>query len=517
MTLTQLDIIAPITTLVAPVIVSIGGWSQNSMNRSMRKIGRRYLSPKRSRKEHPITHITTGARIPKILLLPLAVVAILGLYTYGAFEQMQDVNLDRVNVDQSAYMNYGRKLRESGYTHVGNRNRMPVYPLLLSRIYQPGMSDEAYFFRGKVFNVLLSLVVLAGVLWIFTREISKFLAINLVLVIMFGVFMYKAGYVQVELLFYGINFLLFVLMWRMLRSPHPTYQSAVVVGVVAGLAHLTKASILPGLLLFLGFGLIKWGVRTESARRRLPSQSLTATIRSLQPTLSSILAFLLVGVMFLIVVSPYIITSKRVFGRYFYNVNSTFYMWYESWEEASEGTKAHGDREGWPDMPASEIPSPQKYLHEHTLGQILHRFYTGGLKTWESVRTSYGYHIYLYVYGPVFILGVIANRKRVWTLIRRDSIPYLFLTAYFLAYGLLYAWYAWITWGNRFVLSQFTPLLFVIGVGIDRLLHAMDVERKPTSPPLPALFMLNLIMFGFTISHILTVLVANIEVVSGAA
>ena len=35
---------------------------------------------------------------------------------------------------------------------------------------------------------------------------------------------------------------------------------------------------------------------------------------------------------------PYLSTSKRVFGQYFYNVNSTFYMWYDDWPHASVGT-----------------------------------------------------------------------------------------------------------------------------------------------------------------------------------
>lgn len=454
----------------------------------------------------------------KILLLPLVVALTLGLYLHGAFIQMQKVNVDMRRVDQSAYMEYGRRLRNSGYTYVGGRNRMPLYPLMLSRIYQPGMSDDVYFFRAKIFNVILSLPVLAGIFWLLTRFISKFLAVNLTLVIAFGVFMYKAGYVQTELFFYGINTLLFILMWRMLRAAHPTLRSGLSVGLTAGIAHLTKASILPGLLLFIGLGMLKWTIRAERARRSVTMRKASDTMRALRPQLSAALAFLLAGITFLIVISPYLITSKRVFGRYFYNVNSTFYMWYESWQEATEGTKAHGDRQGWPDMPASEIPSLQTYLREHTLGQILHRFRTGGLETWERVRESYGYHVYLYAYGGVFLVSLIAAPTRVWHLIRCDSYPYLFIAAHFAGYGLLYAWYAWIASGNRFVLSQFAPLLFVIGLGIDRLLASSRV-RIDADPPirLPVPLILNLVMLGFTISHIITVLIPNIDAISGAS
>ena len=76
---------------------------------------------------------------------------------------------------------------------------------------------------------------------------------------------------------------------------------------------------------------------------------------------------------FLVVLSPYLLNSKRVFGHFFYNVNSTFYVWYDDWPAASQGTYRHGDGVGWPKMPAGEIPSMGKYLRGHSAGQIAAR------------------------------------------------------------------------------------------------------------------------------------------------
>ena len=67
-----------------------------------------------------------------------------------------------------------------------------------------------------------------------------------------------------------------------------------------------------------------------------------------------IAALLVVSAVFLAVLSPYLRTNKRVFGHYFYNVNTTFYMWYDDWPQASVGTIKHGDGVGWPAMPADE-------------------------------------------------------------------------------------------------------------------------------------------------------------------
>ena len=80
---------------------------------------------------------------------------------------------------------------------------------------------------------------------------------------------------------------------------------------------------------------------------------------------------------FLLLLSPYLIESKAKYGAYFYNVNTTFYIWYDSWDEAKAGTLAAGDHLGWPDLPDEEIPSLQKYLDEHSAVEILHRFRDG--------------------------------------------------------------------------------------------------------------------------------------------
>jgi hypothetical protein len=160
------------------------------------------------------------------------------------------------------------------------------------------------------------------------------------------------------LLFYFLNFCLFLLMWRLLQRP--TYATAVAAGVAAGLAHLTKASIWPGLLVFTGFGFLRGGIQWLQWRRspegRVPRES---AVRAL-------LVVPLTVAVFLTVTFPYLRTTKGITGHYFYNVNSTFYVWYDSWREAEAGTKAHGDRVGWPDMPPDEIPSLAKYLREHT-------------------------------------------------------------------------------------------------------------------------------------------------------
>lgn len=387
-----------------------------------------------------------------------------GLYWVGAVQQLTLVNTDMTATDQSAYMEYARAMVESNYTVIGGRNRMPIYPFLQSLFYQPGMSDDAFFTVGKYVNLVLSLLLLAGLAWLFSLYLPWPEALTLLLITAFTIFIFKAGFFQTELLFYFLNFCLFLLMWRLLQQN--SWQLAILTGVVAGVAHLTKASILPGLALFLGFAGLRWGWAALQNR----SGGLTKQM------VSQILPVLLVALCFLITVYPYISTSKRVFGHYFYNVNSTFYMWYDSWEEAKQGTRAHGDRVGWPDMPSEEIPSMNKYLREHTTEQIINRFVAGGRTVFDNVINSYGYFKYLVIYFALLLAAMLWSWRQALQALRANPFLYLFLLTYFVLYLLLCFWYAPIASGNRIILAQFLPMLFTLAYGFHCLLRSASIK-----------------------------------------
>jgi 4-amino-4-deoxy-L-arabinose transferase-like glycosyltransferase len=385
-----------------------------------------------------------------------SLILLAALYTFGALRQMTEVNVSPGFIDQDAYMSYAQKLRESGYTYIGDHNRMPVYPWLQSWFYRPYMHRKLFFLEGKARNLLLSYFLLAGIAAIFWRKFHWQQALNATLIAAFTVFLFKAGWFQTELLFYFLNFVLFVALWRLLQCPG--WAPALGAGALAGLAHLTKASVLPALALFLGIAALQaaWLRRANTA-----------------------LSVLLVAAAFLAVVFPYIQNSKRAFGHYFYNVNSTFYIWYDSWEEAAHGTKAHGDREHWPDMPAEEIPSPAKYLREHTPAQVAQRFFNGAGMVWEGMSSSFGYLKYVLFYAGVFAALAFWQRERALALIRRQPFITLFTLVYFAVYGALYAWYAYITPDNRLILAQFLPLMFALYAGLQRL-------GEDVSLPMPA-------------------------------
>jgi hypothetical protein len=166
---------------------------------------------------------------------------------------------------------------------------------------------------------------------------------------------------------------------------------------------------------------------------------------------------------FMIVVFPYIRQNKTLFGRYFYNVNTTFYMWYDSWEEVSKGTRDHGDKVGWPDMPEDQIPSMRKYLRDHTNRQIAARVVGGTGAIWGLTWRSYGYAPFVIFYLVCLAAIALQNKTefRRWIAMRKNAVLAFFVVAYFGGYLLVYAWYTAIALSDRFALALFLPAMFV--------------------------------------------------------
>ena len=439
-------------------------------------------------------------------LLGSLILVVVGCYVYGAMHQLNHMNLDINANDQRSYIRYATRLVESHYSYVGDHNRMPVYPFLQSLFYRPGMSAETFFMRGKVVNLILSLALLLGLTLILLKIFGRSLhTLNLILIIAFTVFVFKASWFQAELLFYFVYFCLFLLLWRLLHTP--SYSRAVVAGIVAGIAHLIKASVLPGLALFLVAMGAQWAWRTYRDRRTLTSRGV------LQSAVRSLLTMLWVVLCFLLTVYPYISTSKRVFGHYFYNVNSTFYIWYDSWDDVMQGTRAHRDRVGWPDMPSEEIPSMSKYLREHTTEQILARFRNGARVVWSNMRDSYGYFKYLLIYTGLLALAGAWHWRRTRQLIAMHPVPFFFVPVYFAIQFLLCAWYAPIADGNRLILSQFVPLMFLLASGIHELLRAAPLKIGVRA--VSALTTANVVVLAVVLIDVYLVLTERIGTVSG--
>ena len=387
-------------------------------------------------------------------LAAVLLAAALGLYLQGV-ERQHARNNDVTGTDQRTYLRYAQRLRESGYAYTIPRNRMPLYPLVQA-LFLPREGDLAASFEaGKRVNAALSLAVLAGAFAVFRLYLTLWEASLAIAVAAYTVLVFKAPWVQAEVLFYGLQLGVFVLLFELARRPR--WPLALAAGVLAALAHLTKASLPPAVLL----GLACLGAHLLLDLREARCARSAGAWRRPAATL---LAGALFAGAFLGVLSPYLSTSKRMYGRYFYNVNSTFYMWCESWDDARARVRAAGDRAGWPELAPEEIPGPRKYLREHSWAQIGERIAHGWRTHRRNVWTFYPAGPFLDLYaGFLAIVALVQVRALPARLLaRRGWIATGFVLAYFLGYGLLYVWYVPIGGGARFILALYLPALFAL-------------------------------------------------------
>ena len=384
----------------------------------------------------------------------VGLLAILTIYGLEAHARNREESLPATLGDQSAYLGYARHLYESNYTITEDRNRMPVYPFLLSLIYRPGMSEQEFLLRAQAFTVNLSIVLLALLFAILRRFFPPLPALALLAATAFGVFVYRAGKAQVELLFYFTSFCAFVLLLQLFVRPR--WWLAVFAGAMTGLAHMTKASVLPALGIWavvFGAGII-WNPSADRWRRL------------------AILGLVLVS--FLAVVFPYIQTSKRIYGSYFYNVNSTFVMWCDSSTEGYEFLKAHGDKTQWREVPPEDRPSLRKYWREHTLAQIARRLWKGSLDLLTQNARVIGYYKFVLALAVAGLTICWRQWREARDIIVQNPFAAIYCLLFLAAYFVLYAWYDQIINDTRFVLSIFLPFvfvasLFVLRAGRDRV------------------------------------------------
>ncbi|HPG40390.1 MAG TPA: hypothetical protein PLP19_15580 [bacterium] len=404
----------------------------------------------------------------KIALVILAAALFIVVFYYGAERHSREVNTDYDKFDQGAYMYYAQNLHDTHYHFTGDRNRHPLYPIIMSVFYRTGMSLDDYFVLGKRINIIIALLILAALAWIFFRFFPRHTAINLFFITAFTVFIFKAPYFQCELLFFFLSFLTFLLILKMFTAP--TWYYAILTGIFTGLTFLTKASVMPALGLLAVWFTCKQVWLFVAGLRAKTSRSV-----NLKQLLFPFITLALVIVTFIIVVYPYIKNNKKIFGEYFYNVNSTFYMWYDSREQIKSGTRAHGDRTGWPQMPPEQIPSMKKYFQEHTLAQVFNRVWTGGITSIKASKQAYGYFWFIFLYTLYFILILFMNRKKTWLLLKEHIFLFLFLFCYFGVFFGLNAWWNYLGPSVRHILTLFLPFLFVVNLIIRQL-----PEKKPT-------------------------------------
>jgi len=389
----------------------------------------------------------------RLLLWVLFWAVVAAAYVWGGLQQKERVNLSATAGGQYPYLVYARGIAQEGPAgYVGDRNRMPLYPILLATVHDEDW--DAFVHRSSRFAIVSSLLILAGIGVMVYRTLPAWPATALLLVATFGVFIHKASFVQAELLYYGLLFACWMLLCRLILRPDPRW--AALAGVLSGVTYLTKASALVTPVVFALVALVQ--ASTLALRRN--RDGVAWEEEPGRPSAGRVLGSAgIVVVLFLVTTYPYLSANKARFGRYFYDVNSRFFMWCDSWAEAKAFADEYRISEGYPPAPPDEIPGPVNYRKSHTPEQIGQRLLYG-FRTLGGLAIENSCTKYLAVAVAFCLVMGLQQRGRLRELSVAAWLTVVFCVLFFSVYLVSYAWYAPIAYGDRFMLSLFLPAMF---------------------------------------------------------
>jgi len=425
-----------------------------------------------------------------IVLLMLAF-----FYYQAAIKHMKTVNKKINSSDQAFYIEFIKDVSRSNFTSTGDHNRMPLYPYLQALFYRSGMTDKELFAQGKQLNIVLSLALLVLLFLLFLKRMRFFHAVLLILILAFSLYIFKAPYLQVEILFFTLAAISFILMLEMLF--HPTWLLAILTGGSVGLTYLTKGTVLPSLYLFL----IVYGIRVvvllwQGLKAKEPTTLRKTTVQ---------LGYLVILVaVFTIIVYPYIREMKLRFGQYFYNVNTTFYIWLDSYDQALEEEAKNHYAESWPvHLSEDQIPSLRRYLNEHTPQQILGRFLIGFRQELQNLYRQFNVINYPLSYLLIFLLAILCDVRNCLRTARNYPYLVLFTMLYFAGYMVAFSWYYPIAGGRRFIYGLYIPFLYVVVLSINELARrqTLFLGQKWNQVNLAKLFVASNIIIALTLVY----------------
>ena len=387
-------------------------------------------------------------------------------YVLGATEHAQRVNTFKARGDQTSFLVIAKNLYANWHGQnppvLGDRNSMPLYPAYLALLYDSRLSDPEFFDVGKVWNIRLSLALLALLSVIFSWHLPPLVSTNLTLIVAFGYFVFKAGYVQPELLFYFLFFVTFLALCGLLRhrGSAASLFFGILGGTLAALTHLTKATMLPLVVIFLAVYAIREVVQLGWHWQRHAASTRDAlTVFTWRAAAGALMVACFLGVLY-----PYITNSKRVFGRYFYNVNTTRYIWYDDWPTALSAASLYEDGKGWQGLPPEQSPGLRNYWRAHTVGQIVDRLAGGFQDIVSRSYQTFWYMKYVAMYVAFALVLIATNWRSFMRMIREHAAIAMFMLLYAAVYLPATAFYAPIsdTGTTRLLLPHVAPLMFVL-------------------------------------------------------
>ena len=352
--------------------------------------------------------------------------------------------------DENAYLDHVRTiLLSENYWYLGDRNRMPIFNYFLSLFYDLNLNELKNYYNLKIANLALtSFLSMLFFLKLNKKFQNKFIFINLSFFVLVIPIFALVHQLLVESIFF-ISFCLMLVYFDQFYN-EPSTQNGIKLGFAGAFCYLLKYT---GLTVFFAISLF------------------TVIFGLLNKKTIYIKRFIIVFFTFFILVSPYLYENYTNFNNHiFYNVNSEFYFWADSWEEIVDGVRANNDRVGWPTMEESELPSFEKYVSEHSFSDVYNRFLFG----FKSIGVDYfnlsklGSHITIISISVLMMSIYLAYKGRVFNVLKLSYFDLItILTSGFII--LASAFNSYISTGLRYTLPIAIPLFLMVFLKLDKV------------------------------------------------
>jgi hypothetical protein len=358
--------------------------------------------------------------------------------------------------------------------------------------------DYQLFNRGRWFNVFVTATFLVFLGIAACRKFSLPAACNLLLLGGFGALLPRAAYFQPEPLYFIFFFLTWVACISALKNNSLWIYG--VIGVISGLAYMTKSSVQPLLAGFVVASSLRCGWEIFSAR----SHDLQMAGTHRWHWRNHVVGLVMLGVAHFMTIGPRLTTSYEQFGDMFHSYPS-YWMWMDDFEEKGfQWMVDHPNAESLAAIPDDQKPSAGNYLKTHSLEQIRQRL-LGGTKAkvteflfpaktdlskriekqkpWRGIYEARGWYLAVLAGILLVILLILPwtapKAQHAGHLIFKPGISSIvfFVVGSLVGYTFLYGWYHPIGRGDRFMMSLYLPLVFTLIWGADAIVKRIQQRQ----------------------------------------
>jgi hypothetical protein len=385
------------------------------------------------------------------------------------------------------------------------------------------VTDETLqlFNRGRWLHVFFTVTFIVCVGIAACRIFTLPAALNLMLLGGLGALLPRAAYFQPEPVYYVFFFLTWVACVSALKH-NPLWLYGLI-GVLGGVAYMTKGSVSPLLAVFIAVSSLRCLWEIVSARRR----GFVVGTSSLWHWRNHLVGLVVLGMTHLLTIGPRLCDSQEKFGSMFHSFPA-YWMWFDKFggpETVNDPSTAYGwmethnTRDELQAMLPQDTPSLGRYLRTHTRQEVADRLWNGlfsakdsttgvvgrvreflwpqqtkrsdkvekqkpwrGILEWRGVYLGWLAAVLL---GLLIVLRSAAPRPEHagHVVFRHGTVSVvLFVVGAVGGYAVLYGFYAPIARGSgdRFMLSLYLPLVFSLIWGAEGIVRRID--RREGSP-----------------------------------